>query len=70
MTDHDLARLNAAAARLNVVRDRIVAFYRARFPHDPLVVGLAADELALAELKRAIMAKTRVGDYEEARAER
>jgi len=69
VTDFDSNRLRVAAQKINILRDRILGDFKRRFPHDPWVVALAADELALAELKRSIMAKSRCEDFAECRAE-
>jgi hypothetical protein len=67
--DHDNRRLIAAAEKVNKSRDLIVADYKRRYPSCGWVLSLAADELALAELKESLAKKSRVDDLEPMRAE-
>lgn len=68
MTDHDCRRLIAAAEKTEAARRNIVREFCRRFPNDPWVLSLAADELALAELKESLAKKSRCDDLEPMRA--
>lgn len=63
MTDHDCRRLIAAAEKTESARRNIVREFCRRFPNDPWVLSLAADELALAELKESLAKKSRVDEF-------
>jgi len=63
MSEFDQARLNVQAGKLTRGRDEIIRLFAIRFPTDPLVVALAADEATLAELKASIAKKSRANDY-------